>query len=50
MKRSRINKALRELEALCEKYQCDLPSFCRFSPEEWKTRGHEYDKVPAAMG
>lgn len=45
MKRSEINKALRELEAMCEKYKCYLPPFCHFTPEEWKTKGHEYDEV-----
>ncbi len=22
-----------------------LPPFCRFTPEEWKTKGHEYDEI-----
>ena len=38
MKRSEINKALKELEAMCEKYHCYLPPFCHFTPEEWKKR------------
>ena len=45
MKRSEVNKALRELEAMCEKYHCYLPPFCHFTPEEWETKGHEYDEV-----
>lgn len=45
MKRSEINKALRELEAMCQKYCCYLPPFCHFTPEEWKEKGHEYDEV-----
>ena len=49
MKRSEINKALRELEAMCEKYKCYLPPFCHFTPEEWKTKGHEYDEVRDCM-
>lgn len=32
MKRSEINNALRELEAICEKYCCYLPPFCHFTP------------------
>ena len=28
MKRSEVNKALRELEAMCQKYRCYLPPFC----------------------
>ena len=45
MKRSEINTALRELEAMCEKYRCYLPPFCHFTPEAWETKGHEYDEV-----
>ena len=45
MKRSEINKALKELEAVCQKYHCYLPPFCHFTPEEWETKGHEYDEV-----
>ena len=49
MKRSEINKALRALEAMCEKYKCYLPPFCHFTPEEWKTKGHEYVEVRDCM-
>ena len=49
MKRSEINRALRELEAMCKKYRCYLPPFCRFTPDEWKTKGHEYDEVRECM-
>ena len=45
MKRSEINKALKELEAACEKYSFFLPPFCHFTPEEWKEKDHEYDEV-----
>ena len=45
MKRSEVNKALKELEAMCEKYHCYLPPFCHFTPEEWQSIGHEYDEV-----
>ena len=45
MKRSEINKALRELEAVCRQYSCYLPPFCHFTPEEWETKGHEYDEI-----
>ena len=45
MKRSDINKALKELEAMCQKYCCYLPPFCHFTPEEWAQKGHEYDEV-----
>ena len=49
MKRSEINRALKELEAMCEKYCCYLPPFCHFTPEQWQTLGHEYDEVRDCM-
>ena len=49
MKRSEINKALKELEAMCEKYCCYLPPFCHFTPEQWQTVGHDYDEVRDCM-
>jgi len=49
MKRSEINIALKELEAMCEKYRCYLPPFCGFTPEKWQTLGHEYDEVRECM-
>lgn len=35
MKRSQINRALQELEAMCAAYQFFLPPFCHFTPEQW---------------
>ncbi len=49
MKRSEVNAALRELEAMCEKYCCYLPPFCHFTPEQWQDIGHEYDEVRDCM-
>lgn len=49
MKRSEINKALRELEAACKKYNCYLPPFCNFTPKDWESKGHEYDEVRDCM-
>ncbi len=45
MKRSEINKALKELEAMCKKHCFYLPAFCHFTPEDWNKAGHEYDEV-----
>ena len=45
MKRSEINKALKELENMVKEYRYFLPKFCDFTPEEWKTKGHEWDEV-----
>lgn len=45
MKRSEINRALKEMEALTQKFSFSLPPFCHFTPEEWETKGNEYDEV-----
>ena len=49
MKRSEINRALKEMEAMCQKYCCYLPPFCNFTPDEWRTLGGEYDEVRECM-
>lgn len=49
MKRSEINKALKELENMCQKHSCYLPPFCNLTPEQWQTIGHEYDEVRDCM-
>ncbi len=49
MKRSEINQALKEMEAMCKKHRCYLPPFCFFTPEQWKTLGHEYDEIRDCM-
>lgn len=45
MKRSEINAALREMEAMCARCGFSLPPFCRLRPEEWPGLGHEWDEV-----
>lgn len=45
MKRSEINAALREMEGMIQKYHFALPPFCHFTPEEWNTKGHDYDEI-----
>ena len=45
MKRSEINKALREMEAMINEYKFALPPFCHFTPSEWQGKGAEYDEV-----
>ena len=45
MKRSEINKALKELEKMIADHQYYLPKFANFTPEEWKTKGHEFDGI-----
>lgn len=45
MKRSEINAALRELEAMMNEYRFALPPFAHFTPEKWQECGHEYDEI-----
>lgn len=45
MKRSEINKAIRDMESLVEKYSFALPPFCHWSPEDWVDKGSEYDEI-----
>lgn len=45
MKRSEINAALREMEAMIRTCGFQLPPFCGFTPEDWSILGHEYDEV-----
>ena len=45
MKRSEINRCIKEMEELVRKNGFWLPPFCNFTPEEWKTKGHEYDEI-----
>lgn len=45
MKRSEINKAIKEMEALVTKHGFALPPFCNWTPKEWETKGTEYDEI-----
>lgn len=45
MKRSEINKAIKEMEYMCAKHHFCLPPFCKFSPEQLRELGHEYDEI-----
>ena len=49
MKRSKVNEALKELEAMCAKYCCYLPPFCHMTPADWEKAGPEYDEVRDCM-
>ena len=49
MKRSQINRALKEMEQMCLRQRCYLPPFCGFTPEQWLALGHEYDEVRDCM-
>ena len=45
MKLSQINRALKEMEAMCREHRCYLPPFCTFTPEQWQQLGPEYDEI-----
>lgn len=45
MKRSKINEALRAMEAMAASYRFPLPPFCHFTPDEWAEKSHEFDGV-----
>ena len=45
MKRSQINAVIRDFEAMLAEHRFALPPFLSFTPEEWQTKGHEYDEV-----
>lgn len=45
MKRSEINAIIKKFEKLLADYKFALPPFLSFTPEEWQTKGHEYDEI-----
>lgn len=45
MKRSEVNAKIRETEELCAKEGFRLPPFLSWTPEDWATKGHEYDEI-----
>lgn len=45
MKRSQINRALREMEGMVAACRFALPPFCHFTPEEWASKGHDFDEI-----
>ena len=45
MKRSRINEAIKRMEEMASNHGFKLPPFCSFTPEEWASKGKEYDEI-----
>lgn len=45
MKRSEINKCIRDLENLAKENGFHLPPFCNWTPKEWENKGEEYDEI-----
>lgn len=49
MKRSRINALIEEAKALLHENHIALPPFAHWSPEDWKSKGHECDEIRDCM-
>lgn len=45
MKRSQINNAIKQMEAMVKAHGFELPPFCRWTPQDWADKGHEYDEI-----
>ncbi len=45
MKRSELNKIMKDAVEFIEKMNFKLPPFVYWSPDEWTTKGHEYDEI-----
>ena len=45
MKRSEINRVIRDMEALIREYRFALPPFCGWTPEQWREKGKECDEI-----
>lgn len=45
MKRSKINQEIRHMENMIREHGFVIPPFCNWTPEEWKTKGSEYDEI-----
>jgi len=45
MKRSELNKIMRENIEFIKEMKFNLPPFAYFTPEEWEEKGHEYDEI-----
>lgn len=45
MKRSEINKAIKEMETFLKEAKVTLPPFSKWDPEDWKTKDQEYQEI-----
>lgn len=45
MKRSELNKITKDAVEFIERMNFKLPPFVYWSPDEWTTKGHEYDEI-----
>lgn len=49
MKRSEINKVIKDMEALCREYRFALPPFCNWTPVQWQQKGEECAEIKDNM-
>ena len=49
MKRSEINKYIREFKEALDAISFKVPPFCYIKAEDWKDLGHEYDEIRDRM-
>jgi D-lyxose ketol-isomerase len=49
MKRSAVNRYIQDAIAFCAEHHFGLPPFAYWSPQEWETKGHEYDEIRDCM-
>lgn len=45
MKRSKINQCIKDMEKILQAHKTELPPFCKWTPEEWENKNHEYDEI-----
>jgi len=45
MKRSKINRVIRDMEKLIKTCRFELPPFAKWSPQDWEEVGNEYDEI-----
>ena len=45
MKRSEINGIMKRAIDFCDKMNFKLPPFVYWTPEDWETKGHEFDEI-----
>lgn len=45
MKRSEINQIMKSAEAFIKEMKFQVPPFAFWGPDDWETKGHEYDEI-----
>lgn len=45
MKRSEINKVIKDMEQLIREHKFEIPPFAKWTAREWSDKGHEYDEI-----